>query len=299
MPYRHTLTWVDVGYRERLTVLASHDGSTSTVDLMRILSNAALTTASDGLLNIAAFSTPTGPLYPDLSDNWVITAQDITGDSTQLYIPAPLLSQADVDGRNWNSGAAPWTGFQAFLAAMNHPYTSAPLTSVTIATIARDCPQIAQQWFNFSTAITWARRTLLWYGTHGRSHLTHIIGDVANLGPSFDDVMAANAALSSAVITHWWEDEMAVYTDPPTTDLYNSVNDACAVYFQDVDGNITEVTIPAPNVAIFLPDGKTLNVAQANVAAFIAQAIIDLSVPISGLPVVSCIGGQLRKRSVY
>jgi hypothetical protein len=48
MLFRHTLTWRDVGFRERLTVIASIAGSTATVDLMRLLSNAALTTASDG-----------------------------------------------------------------------------------------------------------------------------------------------------------------------------------------------------------------------------------------------------------
>ncbi len=74
--FRHTLTWRDVGLRERLTVVPSHDGSTDTVDLMRVLSNAVLTTASDGP-TIQIGTTPTmGATYPDLSDAWVITAED-------------------------------------------------------------------------------------------------------------------------------------------------------------------------------------------------------------------------------
>jgi hypothetical protein len=57
--------------------------------------------------------------------------------------------------------------------------------------------------------------------------------------------------------------------------------------------------IPAPDLAIFLPDGKTLNVAQVNVADFIASAIAQLAVPISGKRVTACLGGHLSKRSVY
>ncbi len=92
---------------------------------------------------------------------------------------------------------------------------------------------------------------------------------------------------------------MAVYSDAPTTDMYNSVNDACNVYFRDDAGNMTEVTIPAPNVNIFLADGKTLNQEQANVAAFIESAILQLTVPVSGRNVTACVGGRLSKRSVY
>jgi len=299
MIWRHTLTWIDVGSRERVTILPSIAGSTATVDLMRLLSNAALTTASDGPTTAIGDTPSLGAQYPDLSDHWIITAADLVGDQTQLYVPAPLLSTADVDGRNWDSGASPWIGFGTFMAAMNGPYTGAPLTVVSNATIARDCPHITQQWFNFSSSITWGRRTLQWDGVHGRPVLTHIIGDVSSLGPSFDDVQAALQALSSGMVTHWWEAPMAIYSDPPTVDMYNSVNDACEVYFQDVAGNLTEVIIPAPNRVIFLPDGKTLDVAQVNVAGFIASAIAQLAVPVSGLPVVACVGGQLSKRSVY
>lgn len=299
MLYRHTLTWRDVGYRERLTVLASHDGSTDTVDAMRPLSNAVTTTASDGLTTATGAVAPSEATYPDLSDTWVITGEDAGTYRTQLYIPAPLVAATIADGVNYSPATAEWIALEATLPALAVPYTGASITQIDAATICRGIPQSSQPWFGFDTGITWARRTLQWYGTHGRSRLTHLTGDVASLGADFDAVMIAFQAVSAAVVTHWWEDEMAVYPDAPTTDLYNSVEDACNVWFQDEDGNITEVTIPAPNVAIFLADGKTLNRAQANVATFIAQAIVDLSVPVSGKNVTSCIGGHLSKRSVY
>ncbi len=297
--FRHTLTWRDVGLRERLTVVPSHDGSTDTVDLMRVLSNAVLTTASDGP-TIQIGTTPTmGATYPDLSDAWVITAEDEATYKTQLYIPAPLVAAAIADGVNYSPATSEWIALEAALPALAVPYSGASIRQLDSATIARDIPQITQQWFGFTNTITWARRTLLWYGVHGRPKLTHLVGDVASLGADFDTVQATFQAVSSAMIAFWWEDEMAVYSDAPTTDMYNSVNDACNVYFRDDAGNMTEVTIPAPNVNIFLADGKTLNQEQANVAAFIESAILQLTVPVSGRNVTACVGGRLSKRSVY
>lgn len=299
MAFRHTLTWMDVGHRERVTVVASHSGSTATIDLMRLLSNAVLTTAQDGVLTATGSTAPTEATYPDLSDTWIVTAEDSGTYRTQLYIPAPLVAAAIADGVNYSAATSEWIALEAALPALAVPYTGASIHQIDAATICRDVEQSSQPWFGFSGTITWARRTLLWYGTHGRARLTHLVGDHASLGADFDTVMATFLAVSAAKITHYWEDDMALYTDVPTTDLYNSVNDACNVLFQDDDGNTTEVTIPAPNTVIFLPDGKTLDVAQVNVADFIAQAILDLSVPISGKNVTSCIGGHLSKRSVY
>jgi len=299
MLFRHTLTWRDVGLRERLTVVPSIAGSTATVDLMRLLSNAALTTASDGPTMPTGAAAPSEATYPDLSDTWVITAEDAGGYRTQLYIPSPLVAGAIADGVNYSAATSEWIALEAALPALVVPYTGVSIQQIDAATICRNIERASQPWFNVDVTHTLARRTLQWYGTHGRSRLTTLVGDHASLGADFDTVMGTFQAVSAAVVTHWWEDDMAVYTDAPTTDLYNSVNDACNVYFQDEDGSITEVTIPAPNLAIFLPDLKTLDVAQVNVAAFIASAIAELAVPVSGKPVVSCIGGQLSKRSVY
>jgi len=297
--FRHTLTWRDVGYRERLTVLASQEGSTDTVDLLRVLSNAVLSTACDGLVVATNAVSPNGDTYPDLDDTWIVTAEDAGSYRTQIYIPSALVAGAIADGVNYAAVSTEWIDFETALPALAVPYTGASCNAIVAGTIARAAERIHQPYFGYSDSITWARRSLLWYGVHGRSRLTHLTGDVASLGGDFDLMMAAMQTLSAAVVTHYWEDEMAVYDDAPTTDLYNSVNDACQIWFQDADGNMTEVTLPAPNIAIFLPDGKTLDVEQANVASFIDSAIAQLVVPISGLPVTACVGGHLTKRSVY
>jgi hypothetical protein len=266
---------------------------------LRLLSNAALTTASDGQVIPTGAVSPGLATYPDLDDTWIITAADDGTYKTQLYIPAALIAGAIADGVNYQPASSEWIALEEALPALAIPYTGASIQSIVAATIAREAEQIHQPYFGYFTEITWARRSLLWYGAHGRSRLTHLTGDELSLGADFDTMMAAQQALSAAVVTHYWEDQMAVYTDAPTTDLYNSVNDTCLIWFSDDLGCLTEVILPAPASAIFLPDGKTLNLVQANVADFITTALTQLIVPVSGLPVTSCVGGHLAKRSVY
>lgn len=297
--FKTVLTWVDVGGRERLTVLNSLAGATETIAKLRVLSNATVTTLSEAEVTATGAALAASDLYPDLEDSWIVTCTDITGDPIQLYVPAPLASLTAVDGRTYNSGSAPWTGFASFLAAMNHPYTSAPLTAITTAQIVRATPDAFMTWTQFSTAIDWARRTLQWADVHGNTRLTHLIGDVASLGPNFDDVMAAMQAVSNAVVTHYWESAMNIYADAPTTDMYNSVNDECRITFDDGYGNLTTVIVPAPNRAIFMADGKTLDQLQANVIDFIGAAETELMVPISGHKVDHQVNGILGKRTVY
>lgn len=294
-----TVTWIDTGGRERVTVLNSVAGATATLTAIRAVSNATITTIHDGGVTSTGAPLASSDPYCDLDDSWIVTCQDITGDSIELYIPAPLASATDVDGRNANLGSAPWTGLAAFMGGLNHPYTSAPLTSITVAQVARAVPDAFGTWTNMSTAIDWGRRTLQWADIHGNTRLTHILGDISSLGTNFDDIQSALEALSAAVVTHYWEGAMGIVDDPPTTDMYNSVNDECRITLQDGFGNETVVIVPAPNRAIFLPDGKTLDQSNVDIIALISAADTELVVPISGRPVLQCVNGLLGKRSVY
>jgi len=105
-------------------------------------------------------------------------------------------------------------------------------------------------------------------------------------------------AVSTATVTHYVESAMSIFSDTPTTDLYNSVFDVAAFVFADEDGTETTVYLPAPSVAIFLGDLKTINMDQANVSDFIDQAFNDLIVPSSGKPVVNYVGGELRRNVI-
>lgn len=296
---QNTLTWVDVGHRERMTVVPSVAGSAATVDLMRVLSGATLTTASNGLVVATGASAPSEDQYCDLDDTWVVHVEDLDSNPTLLFIPAARTAFAQADGVNYVQTSAQWLAIGAIVTNTANRFSGEDNIQLDGADIARNIERAEQPWFKLSSSIDWARRSMRWYGTHGRSRLTHIIGPVARLGAQFQAVQDAFVAVSAAVVTHYWEDVMAIYDDPPLSSLYSSVEDACHVWFQDDAGNITEVTIPAPQRSIFLADGKTLNVAQSDVAAFITSAIAELAVPVSGLPVTSCIGGHLSKRSVY
>src|SRR5574337_108923 len=92
-----TVTWRDIGLRERLTVLSSADGAPLTLAALQALSNATVTTAHTGDVQ-SSLTLPSDATYPDLDDCWVIVGEDNGGYRTQLYIPAPLVTQAIADG---------------------------------------------------------------------------------------------------------------------------------------------------------------------------------------------------------
>jgi hypothetical protein len=297
--HRTTISWVDIGVRERLTILASHDGALATAALLALLSNATMSTISEGAIVATGALAPSEDTHCDLSDTWILSAEDPGSNPIQLYIPAAEIAYAQADQLNYVQLSTQWLQIATTVVNVAVPYTGDDVLQLNAAMIARGAEGIYQPWYIMSSSIDWARRTILWYGTHGRSRLTHLQGPVARLGAQFDALMSALQNVSAASATHYWEGTMAHSDETPSTDMYNSVEDACHVWFQDDAGNITEVTIPAPSTVIFLPDGKTLDLAQTNVAAFVASAVAELSVPTSGLPVTSCIGGHLSKRSVY
>lgn len=296
-----TVTWRDVGLRERLTVLASAAGVTDTLPALQVLSNASLTTQHTGTVTATAYDPPVTDTYPDLDDTWVITGESSGNYRTQLYVPSALVAAAIADTVNYAAATSEWIAIEAALPAVVVPYDGASIQSLVAGTIARDAFSLYQTWLNYKTADppTWARRTCQWADVHGVQRLTHLIGIEDSLGADFDTLMAALQAVSAARVTHYWEGLMDVTYNDPTTDQYNSVRDTCVITFRDGTGNLTEVMLPAPARVIFLADGKTLNTGQANVITFIDAAISELIVPSSGAAVVACVGGRLSKQGVY
>lgn len=292
-------TWIDVGTRERETFLSSRASGLDVVDLLRLMSNATVTTITEGPLVATDRPLASSAQHPDASDAWIVTGEDNASHRTQLYIPSPLLSLTIPDLVNYDALQAQWIALEAALPALAVPYSGADLVQLDSAQIARGAGELVQTWRTFTNAVAWARRVLFWRDVHGEARVTELTGLSLSLGSDFDTVMTAFMDVSAAVVTHYFENTMAVFQDPPTTDLYNSVNDYAVFTFADMDGTETTITLPAPDRAIFLPDGKTVDATQANVASFIAQVFTDLLVPSSLLPPVQYVGGRLRKTAVY
>lgn len=293
------LTWVDTGGRERLTVLTSQAGASTTTPLLRVLSNATVTTLSDGDVRATGAVLAGSGTYADLEDSWIITAESAAGYRTQLYIPSPNQALAIADLENYDAATAEWIALEAALPAAAVPYDAASIIQIDAAAVARATPDPFVTWRGFNFTADWARRTLQWADVHGNTRLTHLVGSPDSLGADFDTLMNAFQAVSNAVVTHYWEGGMSVINDPPTTDMYNSVNDECRITMQDGYGNESVLVIPAPNRAIFMADGKTLDMSQADVLAFVGAAETELLVPISGRPVLQFVNGLLGKRMVH
>lgn len=300
MSERTTVTWRDVGTRERLTVLASLTDTppTDTLAALRAMSNAVVTTYHTGPVQSPEWETGVPEIYPDLDDEWIITGQDAGGYRTQLYIPAPNVGTCIADNVNYSAATSEWIAIEAALAAVNVPYTGAAIQQVIAATIARDGEATYQPWTNFTNTIDWARRTIQWFGVHGTARLTHLVAIDDSLGDDFDTVMAALAAVSVAVPAHYWEGPMSVFADEPTTDQYNSVRDAAGLTFEDDLGCLSEIFLPAPFRSIFLADGKTVDPTNADVETLVAAVLAELIVPVSGLAPSRFVGGRLSKQPV-
>jgi len=262
------------------------------------MSNATVTTISEGDFVQVAGSTVAPSTYAELSNRIVLSVEDADNHHAQLFIPSPKLSLLLADRISRNPATTEWTTLEADLSSLSIPFSGLPIVTLHSAVTAFMTGEMFETYNNFNTGIGWVRRSLWWYDTMGHSVITHLCGPPGG-SPDLGGVMNDFQAVSNATVTHYVEHSLEIFTDTPTTDLYNSVHDYAALSFVDDHGNMSTVMLPAPARAIFLADGKTVNAAQANVADFIAQALLQLTVPQSGLPVSTFLGGQLRKSTLY
>ena len=80
-----------------------------------------------------------------------------------------------------------------------------------------------------------------------------------------------------------------VSTSPPTPGPYD-VRDLAVMQFRAEDGTYLRVTVPAPDPAVFGPDGETVDPIVPSVAALIDN-VSDWLVAVSGSPVATFVRG--------
>lgn len=296
---RRTITWIDVSARERVTTLTSQTGASSSYDALVPLSNGAPTTWSEGTWHFPSFTAPVVGEYPSVEALMALSNEDAVHHRTHVFFPAPNVSFLLADHINADQTVFNWTQLEADLSSLSAPFSGLPLVTLLSATTIFTASLAFETYKNYTDGITWGRRVNQWRDSLGRMYLQMLTGPIASLtvAPTLADVTNDMLALSTAVVTDFWEGEMTTFPlYAPTTDLYNSVNDTARLQFADVNGNITEVILPAPARAVFLADGKTVDETQVNMALFITAALTELVVPSSGLPVVRFVGGMLNKR---
>ena len=101
-----------------------------------------------------------------------------------------------------------------------------------------------------------------WWTTQDQS--AAVLGSLATL-------MTKTQALTDcsliACAIHVWKDLTGVTGTGP----YKAISDKVTFTFRSSKGTFGRLTIPGPKAAIFNADGKTVNLAQADVAAWLAQ----------------------------
>lgn len=296
--FRRTITWVDVGHRERLTNLTSQSGAPDTYAALTPLSNATPTTWHEGEVEILLPSSLPVAQYATVDVIMAMSCQDADSHNCHVFFPAPAITKMLADELNRNGATAEWTILEAALSSLSVPFSGLPIVNLLNATAIWQGQPSFETFRNYNTGITWGRRTSIWRDSVGKSSIHHLAGPIASLttAPTLAMIAAMEETVSTAAIYESWQGELTVFADPiPTSDEYNSVNDYARMWFADDLGNRTSIVIPAPARAIFLADGKTVNASQANVAIFIAAVLTEIIHPQSELLVSSFIGGSLAK----
>src|SRR5262245_1608073 len=176
MSIRSTLTWVDVGLRERVTIISSAAGIGATLPALQVLSNASLTTHHDGTLSPTGLPTPAAATWPERGNMMVLSCSDASQHRIQIFIPAPLASLMLADRINYDGTQAPWLTLAGDLPGLSIPFSGLPITTLLSATMAFRGEGLWESANNFNMGFSWLRRTVLWRDSFGNSVLTHLAG---------------------------------------------------------------------------------------------------------------------------
>lgn len=131
----------------------------------------------------------------------------------------------------------------------------------------------------------------VWIDANGRTRMT-ILKTLAGAAP----ITSAMQAFQLAALQQIWESAVVLPGTPAAAGAYQSVGDAAVLLFQTAAGNIVSLTIPAPGIGIFLPDGITVDPANANIIALVAACIGALTDG-GGNAVTTFLGGTYRRGS--
>lgn len=132
-------------------------------------------------------------------------------------------------------------------------------------------------------------RSELWVDAAAGATITRI-----NSQGSAATIVSDLLAISNADEQQSWEGTLAVNAAPaPVAAQYQSVTQRVTfVFTTTAAGVLVELTLPAPKAAIFLSDGRTVDLSNADVATLAADCVGKLC-NVSGDTAVSLIAGYL------
>lgn len=128
---------------------------------------------------------------------------------------------------------------------------------------------------------------LIWQDAQGERCL-HVITTAAGVGA----IESALTAQSNADVIECWEGLDETYTIVPSTSAYPTVRVVAVLMFVDGTGSSGKLYLPAPDAAVFMPDGDTVD--PSAVAGIITAAIGSL-LSGAGNPVTAFVGGTVLR----
>lgn len=289
MPMRRSIVWVDPAGNERMTQLTSSAGATLTQGLLLNLSNANLENWHEGPILTPAFGSPAVTDYNSVGEMLAVSAIDALGTSYRFFIPAPQKGLFTTDDNTVDVTNPLFFTLNAQAAfTLIVPQTSLDVINLLAGWLFRRAQTVREAYLCDGLHAT-LRMCVVWQDSFGKTTLISYNG-VVPMG----NFLAAADGLSNAIPVQTWEGPLNnIPPFAPTIGIYQSVLDAARLVFADVNGNRMQVIVPAPILAMFMADGKTVNPAYPLLGAVIVAAVSELIVPSSGLPITSFIGGSL------
>lgn len=134
------------------------------------------------------------------------------------------------------------------------------------------------------------RQAVAWIDVGGRTVQTvFLVNDTGST------LRAALLGHSNADVLDWFEGVDNFTTSPsPTFATFPSVNDNARLLFEDGSGNQASITLPAPQSAVFLADGVTVD---PSAIADVISAATTYLVNSAGNTVTTYIGGVRLART--
>ena len=289
MQVRRSIAWIDQAGKEQLTTLTA--GTTAHFSFLDLppLSNADWSNWQEGTITTPAFGAPASADYPSVGQTCAISGIDAIGTSNRFMLPAPIKGLFTSDENTVDTLNPLFFTLNAQAAfTIGVPQSSLPVIQLLAGWLFRQAQGIRETYLVNNLHPT-RRVSVLWRDATAKATYTHYIG-VAPMTA----FLTALSVMSNAIVAQAWEGPLTINPTPtPGPGIYGSVNDLAHLIYADRNGNRTFIRIPAPKEALFLADHKTVDPAYAGITNLTTDAIAELVVPASGLPVRQFLGGYL------
>jgi len=289
---RASVSWIDFYGNEITTQLTASSTAAAVIAAMSGMSNASITNWHEGTISSPALGSPGNAAYASVGDMMAMSVVDGIGTSNRIFCPAPVQGMFTADENTADTLTDPFAAMSAATAGvLMNLQLGTPIVFGIAGWLFRRSLNIRESYICAPSSLSGhpaLRRAVVWADTFGLRTITYYYG----VNP-MEAFLTTFATGSNAIPLQSWEGPLTIASPGPFGDVYAGVKDLARFTFNDDKGNRANVMLPAPKLALFKADGKTIDPAYYLVAPFIADVLGNLVAPQSGLPLTRFIGGIL------